>query len=392
MPAARLSSLTAAALLTALGACDGAGGGAGGATCQLVGDALALPYARDFDVAVLGDGFVVVLSGDDGVVAYAIDAAGLTGPTTVPLGRGAVHLASRPGEVLAQSFPLDWQLSGPRIARFDGAAWTVAAAAPLVDAGLATRGAALAADASHVTAAWVDGVTTVAAATAEWSGAAFGTPTPALTDVDELSGYSLHLAYDAAGALHLGVIAAVGGERGLVHAVRGTDGAWGPSALVGPTPGALQNIVVTGLAPDPAGGVWLAELHPADFFEDTPGALTVWRDDGSGPTKVGAVSDDRPVAEGLSLGALADGRVVAAASWGENNLDAAASDDAALLYLCATSGGCRRALTLDGRRGVFYEATHLATSGGGGVAVWAWTNKGQGGAEGLTARRFSCAP
>lgn len=387
------SAIAVVTLLTALGACDsGGGGGGGGASCQLTGDALALPYARDFDVAALGDGFVVLVSADDGVVSYVVDASGLTGPTAVPVGRGAVHLASRPGEVLAQSFPLDWQLSGPRLARFDGAAWTVDAGDPLADAGLATRGAALAADASHVTAGWVDGVTTVASATAEWSAGTFGAPTPALTDVTELSGYTLHLAYDAGGALHLGVIAAVGGERRLVHAVRGADGVWGPSALVGPTPGALQNIVVTGLAADPAGGVWLAELHSADFFEDTSGSLTVWRDDGAGPTKVGAVSDDRPVAEGLSLAALADGRVVAAASWGENNLDAASSDDAALLYVCATSGGCRRALTLDGRKGVFYEATHLATSGTTGVAVWAWANKGQGGAEGLTARRFSCTP
>ncbi|TNF35139.1 MAG: hypothetical protein EP329_06540 [Deltaproteobacteria bacterium] len=379
-------------LLLPLTACDSSGGGTSAGACQLVGEPFSLPYARDFDVAALGDAYVVALSTDDALVAYRIDATGIGDPAVVGIARGEVHLASLPGEVLAQSFPFDWQLSGPRLARYDGAIWTVDNGAALADAELATRGANLAVSADRVTVGWVSGVTSAAGYTADWSGGAFGTPEPALSDVTDISGYTVHLAYDAAGALHMGVIGTVGGEVGLVHAVRDASGAWGAAQLVGPTPGAFQNIVVTGLAADPTGGVWLAEVHPEDFFEDTKGGLTVWRDDGAGATVVGKIVDDRLVAEGLALAALADGRAVASASWGANNLDAAQSQDDVRLYLCAHTGGCRRALTLDGRRGVFYEATHLATSGTSGLAVWGWTVKGEDGATGVTAARFTCAP
>jgi len=319
-------ALTCALALTPLAGCGDDGGGGSGA-CELVGEPHALPYPwlAGFDVAALGDTFVVVVATEDGdVVGYTIGADGaLSGPTELELGRGQVHMTSRAGEVLAQSFPTSWQLDGPRLARFDGASWSYETGAAFTDPGLATRGAALVATPDRVTVGWVDGVSTADAFTADWSGGALGAASPALADVDELSGYSLHLDYDTAGALHMAAIGTAGGQRGLVHATRDASGTWGATSFVGTTPGALQNIVVTGLAADPTGGVWLAEVHESDFFDETTGGLTVWRDDGAGATKVGTVADDRVVVEGLSLGALEDGRLVASASWGENNFDAA---------------------------------------------------------------------
>ena len=390
-PFSRSLALPLALLL----ACDGGGGaGAPGAagSCRLEGAPIALPYAREFAVAARGEEFVLLVAEASGVSARIVAAGEVRGPEAVALASGPLAAAAQAGDVLVQSFSYSWQLGAPRLARYDGAAWSVEEGEPLADAGFTTRGGTLAAREGEAVAVWVEGVSEARARVAPWGEGAFGPAVDALGDVAELSGYSVHAAYDGAGRLHVATVGAVGGERGLVRAVREASGAWGAAALVGAVPGYLQNTVTTAMAADGAGAVWLAEVHGADYFEDTAGGLTVWRDAGAGAERVGALSDDRPVAEGLALAALGDGRVVATASWGENNLDAAASDDAVALYACAASGGCRRALTLDGRRGVFYEATKVAAAGTRGLAVWAWTNKGAAGAQGLTAQRFDCTP
>ncbi|MCB9736610.1 MAG: hypothetical protein H6745_28875 [Deltaproteobacteria bacterium] len=404
---ARVAPLVAlvALLSTACGDSGGGGGGGGGGltdtvggtgtppACTLVGDPIPLPYGRDFDVAALDDAsFVLVMSGDDAVTYRVVTASAVSDPDAVAVGRGAVHLVARAGVVFLETFPLGWAL-GPKLATFDGAAWTATTSERVATSSSFTSGAALAASADELAVVWVDGISTTEGYIATWSDAGLSPADPALADVGDLLGYSVQAAYDLSGRLHVVVVGEVGGSRGLARATRGLDGVWGEATLVGAAPGALQNIIVTGVAADPGGGVWLAEIHGEDFLEDVDGALTVWRDGGSGATVAGTVADERPVVEGLSLAAAGAGRLVLTASWGENNLEYQKSDDEVLLYVCGATGGCRQGAVLDGRKGVFYDGTRVAMgpSGADGLAVWAWQEKGDSDIEGATAQRFRCS-
>jgi hypothetical protein len=375
-------------------ACDSDGGGSTAATCRLQGAPIALSHARDFDIAALGDDFVLVVSDDTGVNARVIAADTVRGPDALSLAAGPVAMAKGPTGLLVQTFSFTWQSGAPRLARYDGSTWTVGSGTELTSPGFSTRGGTIAASATESIAFWVEGVSQPKAMLAPWdapNAGDFGPPIEVMADAADLSGYTTHAAFDGTGRLHLATYAAVGGNSGLVRSVRDVNGAW-TTAFIGAVPGYTQNTVTTAMTVDSTGAVWLAEVHGADFFDDTAGGFTAWRDDGTGGTgarKVGQFTDDRPVAEGLALAALDDGRVVATSSWGENNFEAAASDDSVMLHVCST-GGCQRGATLDQRRGVFYEATKVAASGTRGVAVWAWTKKGPEGAQGMTVQRFTC--
>ncbi len=375
-------------------ACDSDSGGSTAATCRLEGAPVALSYARDFDIAALGDDFVLVVSDDTGVNARVIAADAVRGPDALDLAAGPVAMAKAPSEVLVQTFSYTWQTAAPRLARYDGSAWTVDEGTSLENPGFSTRGGTIAANATESIAFWVEGVSQPKALLAPWhapNAGDFGPPVEVMTDAADLSGYTTHAAFDGTGRLHLATYAAVGGESGLVRSVRESNGAWA-TAFIAAVPGYTQNTVTTAMTVDSTGAIWLAEVHGADFFDDTAGGFTAWRDDGSagaGAHKVGQLTDDRPVAEGLALAALGDGRVVATSSWGENNFEAASSDDSVMLHVCST-GGCQRGATLDSRKGIFYETTKVAAAGTRGVAVWAWTMKGSEGAQGLTVQRFTC--
>lgn len=375
----------------ALVACGDDGTTAGAATCRLTGEATQLPYTRDFDLAALGERFVLVTSGETGVEARVVSDTAITAPEALQLAKGPVSLAATSGSVLAQTWSLSWQTSAPRLATFTGSAWSVETASPLEGGALSTRGGTLAATetGSAITAFWVEGVSTPKARVAAWSGDTFGPIAEVMPEAGDLSGYTVHAAYDGQGRLHLATVGDLGGESGLLHAVK--DGDTWTTTRVGPTPGYFQNTVTTAMTVDAAGAVWLAEVHGADFFEDTTAGFTFWRDSGAGRTIVARPGESRLVVEGLDLAALSDGRVLATSSWGDNDLAAATSDDSVTLTVCGLSA-CGRALVLDGRRGVFYEATHVAAAGLTGVAAWAWTEKGQDGAKGLTVQRFTCDP
>ena len=78
------------------------------------------------------------------------------------------------------------------------------------------------------------------------------------------------------------------------------------------------------------------------------------------------------------------------ASWGENNLDFAESDDEVVLYAC-TAARCSKALVVDGTRGTFFDGGRLATRGQDGVVVYGAEPKGPDGAgERIVLRRFTC--
>lgn len=362
------------------------------ATCRTVGDPIQLAHARDFDVVALGDRVVLVVATETAVEARVLTADTVAQPEVLSLARGPVSLTVLAGDVLAQTFPLAWQMSAPRLARFDGATstWTIETGTALAEPGFSTRGGVLAANDTEVVSFWVEGVSEPNALIAPWGDEAFGPTAEVMTEAEDLSGYSVHAAFDGAGRLHLATVGDLGGESGLLHTVR-DNGAWSTTTRVGATPGYFQNTVTTAMAVDSAGAVWLAEVHAEDFFEDTKAGFTFWRHDGQAFKVVARPSESRLVVEGLDLAALPDGRVVATASWGANNLEPAQSDDSVTLTVCTTTG-CAKALTLDGRNGVFYEATKVAASSTFGVAAWGWSNKGGSEEDGLTVQRFACDP
>ncbi|MFO0751217.1 MAG: hypothetical protein U1F43_36920 [Myxococcota bacterium] len=92
--------------------------------------------------------------------------------------------------------------------------------------------------------------------------------------------------------------------------------------------------------------------------------------------------------EGVSASGLADGRVVVSASWGENNFDAAQSDDAVVLYVCSAT--CRLGLVVDGTRGTFFGPAKVATHGQDGVVVYEAEPKLDAGPDRTVLRRFTC--
>lgn len=362
------------------------------ATCRKFGDPIQLAHARDFDLVALGDRVVLVVATDTAVEARVLTADTNGQPEPLSLARGPVSLAVSAGDVLAQTFPLGWQMSAPRLARFDGASstWTVETGTALEEPGFSTRGGVLAANDTEAVSFWVEGVSEPKALIAPWGDESFGPAAEVVTEAEDLSGYSVHAAFDGQGRLHLATVGEIGGESGLLHTVR-DNGAWSTTTRVGATPGYFQNTVTTAMTVDSAGAVWLAEVHAEDFFENTKAGFTFWRHDGQAFKVVARPPESRLVVEGLDLAALADGRVVATASWGANNFEPAQSDDSVTLTVCTTSG-CARALTLDGRKGVFYEATQVAATPTFGVAAWGWSNKGGSDEEGLTVQRFACDP
>lgn len=375
-----------------LAACGDDGGNTNAGSCRLVGAPLALPHSRDFDLAALGDRVVLVVSTETDVEARVLSADTDGEPEPLSLARGPVSLAVAEGDVLAQTFPLAWQMSAPRLARFDGASssWAIETGTALTEPGFSTRGGVLAARATDAVSFWVEGVTEPQALIAPWGDESFGPAAEVMTEAEDLSGYTVHAAFDGGGRLHLATVGTIGGESGLLHTTR-DNGTWSTTTRVGATPGYFQNTVTTAMTVDSGGAVWLAEVHGEDFFEDTSAGFTFWRHDGQAFKVVARPSESRLVVEGLDLAALPDGRVAATASWGANNLEPAQSDDSVTLTLC-TSSGCAKALTLDGRNGVFYEATQVAATGTFGVAAWAWSNKGGSDEDGLTVQRFACDP
>ena len=378
-----------------LAACGDDGGATSTGACRLVGAPLQLAHSRDFDVAALGDRVVLVVSTDTAVEARVLTADTDTQPEPLSLARGPVSLAVSAGDVLVQTFPLSWQMSAPRLARFDGASstWSIETGTALEEAGFSTRGGVLAANDTELVSFWVEGVSDPMALVAPWGTNTFGPATAVLDDAADLSGYTVHAAFDGAGRLHVATVGDLGGTTGgtgLLHAVR-DDGTWAATTRVGDTPGYFQNTVTTAMTVDSGGAVWLAEVHAEDFFEETKAGFTFWRDDGTGPKVVARPSESRLVVEGLDLAPLPDGRVIATASWGANNLEPAQSDDSVTLTLC-TASACSRAGTLEGKNGVFYEATKVAYAGTFGVAAWGWADKGGSDDEGLTVQRFVCDP
>lgn len=285
------------------------------------------------------------------------------------------------------------------VRRWDGAAWSAAdddTAGPFGEANgfAAFADVALGADGT-LAAVWTDGQSTPDGRilTGWFVGkapdGAFGEREPVFTPDDGDVAREIHVAVDAAGGAH--VMGHMLGEDGvgMVYRARSADGTWGDIVPVGPAPGTLGNITVSGIAVAADGGVYIAEAHEEGGFDDIAGATVVYRVDGGAPREVGRIDDDRFVVGALAIAPLGDG-VVIGVSHGANNFDPAESDDSVDVYLC-NGGGCAAVWQPATTRGVFYDSVTLATRGDEGAILWNQSPKvGIDAPEAARLQRFTC--
>lgn len=379
---------------------DGSDDGGESGVCERVGEPIELPHALSFEVAAGPNGeFVVVGQGYESRIwqTHVIDAddtvqttEGGPGGSPVALADGEPVRGFGPGLLLPSTVALrPWEES----------AWGEAeggVAGPPTDASY-PRAADIAVSADGTLAlGWTDSqLTADGEENTAWvhvaePGGGLGEAEAALTPDSNLREAELHLAMTPDGAVHVLGSALEGDEVRLIHRVRAADGSWQEINDVGPAPGMRINLEVTGLA---AAGddLFAAEVHPESTFDDTTGAMVVYRWADGAWTKAGVVRDERPTTWGLDLAAVGPGAVVAAVSYGENKVPASRRQDSVELHHC-TASGCSRAVTLADTPGGFYQTVKLATVGAEGLAVWAQDPRGGEGAPSNMAQRFRCAP
>ena len=174
----------------------------------------------------------------------------------------------------------------------------------------------------------------------------------------------------------------------LRYRARAGDGTWAAPLVLGPTPGSLQNTIVSGIVATANGRVFAAETHPADFATRTDGATVVYAIDGAEVSALARLTDPRPVASGLSMASLGDDGAVIAVAYGQNRLPPGDSEDDVRLYRC-DAAGCALGLMVVEERGTFYGNTAVATQGQRGLVVWSAQAKLDD-EERLGAQRFDC--
>ncbi|MFT7580821.1 MAG: hypothetical protein ACI9MR_002495 [Myxococcota bacterium] len=373
---------------------NGGVGGGSGPSCQLVGEPIALDYSRHFDVAAAGAGFVVAISDANGAASYLVETDTIGARQDLPLGgSGALALnANAAGtKVFGISGGIGFGSNGVRVATWEAGAWTTVSSEPLNPVALSPKGISMAENGDgDLVITFADGISTLRYRELLFDGTIFGAETEILSGDSGIDGTEVHTAALPDGTVVMTTLGRDQGESTIFQTTRQIDGGWGNPTVVGPAPDSLGNTIVTALAADNTGAAWVVEARSTSFLDDTDGQVTFYRLD-DGLRTVAKVGDDRLFVQGVSAASLGDGRLVAAASWGANNLEAAQSNDSVELYACSAAGACGKAVTLDGRNGTFYEQTALATRGENGVAVWAWETKGSDAdTSGVTIQRFRC--
>lgn len=394
---ARALAMTLMAIGLAAGGCvpGGGGGGSGGsggdagsggdrpgggATCEAVGPALELPAAPQLALAAGADAYVALQEeGGFGSGDWATWVAGAGEPTRFDesIGRTPLALATGPNGAVGVSFqisPLEPRL---HLRRWDGAAWTRADEDGSADLDLPTifvdAGDLAVGPSGDTAVVWLmseggpDNSATTGYALIHTEGR-FLAPEIVFTPADTLSDNELHVAVGPDDAVHVLAHQYVEEVVTMIYRRRGPDGAWGPIIPVGPAPGTLGNITVTGITVTGGGAVYAAEAH-GSYGPDTSAGGAVYRIDGESVEQIASIDDIRTVVGGLAMTPLGE-RVAIVLSRGENNFDPAESEDSVDLYVCDGGGGCDRAAQPTSVRGVFYGDVAIATRGDEVAVLW----------------------
>lgn len=387
-----MRNLLAASLLFSACGSDSASGPAA-ASCQLVGPEIALPAARNFELAAATDHYELLLGEAEGTASYTVSTS------TGDLGPRVALALSKDGELHATDGAETWAttvfsaaFAGLPLAKKGTDGWTISRSPEAVQGRTFTYGSDLArAPDGALYVVWL-GATGLESALlfTRFAPDAAEPFSYGVIPTDGLSlGVEVAVTFDAAGALHV-VFDADQNDRAGLFAVTLADvsGAWSAPRRLGDIDGNYQGQRIVSAAAT-ANGAYAVAVMPASFFDDVVGGLRVFALSGTGPTTLRGPSDDRPVVEGVDTAALSDGRLLVSASWGENNLDAAASDDAVVLYACGATS-CGLALTVDGSNGTFFGRARVATLGLDGAIVYSAEPKGGAGVERTVLRRFTC--
>lgn len=379
------------------GARDGGGGGSPTTACRAVVDAVELPYAVRHAIAPGPTGYVIVAEvggfGSEDWSTFTLAGASSTrhdvsvGQSPIALvGNATTTAAFAPGRLVTQV----------AVRRWDGAAWTVDDAERSEDFGAVTdfsKGSALALGADgSIAALWSEGGFSepLTAWLSLYDPASGFTPrTPAFTPDDGVDGPELHADFGADGALHVLARRSTGDGSRMVYRRRDAQGGWSEVVDVGSVPGALANVVATGLAVVEDGTVYVAEAHGQDTQGGVEGGVLVYRIQGTTAEVVARVDDDRIVMSGLAVAPYGD-RIVVAVARGANDFDPAASDDSVEVFAC-DDDGCTAPLRVAPRPGVFYEAVSMTAREGEAAAVWTQSPKaGVNAPEANYVVRFTC--
>ena len=354
-------------------------GGTQIAACRLVGDLIDLGPDVDPYVVTAPEGILLIAGPPDAPVSHLVTTSTVGAPVALGLGLDTV-VGGGLGGALAASIPNSVFLDGVSLRAWNGTGWEMpdnGAPVALGPSGLVgSRNLALASDGT-ATLFWSLGLDPVLNLVGFSPQIGFGSLQP--LDGAPFEGRELHVAYGPDDTLHV-LMAGDGGDGiDLFYLERTPDRQWQPNLRVGPAPGSLGNLVVSGLAVTGT-TAYIAEVHAASLDED--GMMTLYAVTGDA-TRIGEIVDPRLVAGGLAAASLPDGVVVSVA-YGENNLDAPMSQDTVELHRC-TLDGCDRALVVRDARGHFYERTSVATNGNFGVVTWA--ERPKGGSRGCRSNR-----
>lgn len=378
---------------------NGAGGGSGAPQCQTLGDPHPLPYATRQAIAPGPGGYVIALeSGGFGTEEWTthtlIDGALATHDDGV--GRTPVALAGDDTTTVAiASGKLISQLA---LRRFDGTEWTIDDAERSEEFGQATdfsNGADIAlGPAGQVAAIWVEGGFDdpyTAWVSRYTPGEGFAPREAAFTRDDGTEGPEVYAAFGPDGSLHTLAQRYDADDVRLMYRRRALDGTWTPIVDVASVPGLLSNII-TGLAVTADGTAYAAATRGrfSGTADDNPDpGVHLYRLTDAAAEEVAYIPDDRLISSALAIAPLGD-RVVIAATHGQNNFDAAESDDSVDVYAC-DADGCTAPLRVAPGPGVFYEAVDIATRGDEAAVLWAQSPKGDGDApEADFVQRITC--
>jgi len=364
--------------------------------CRAVGDAIELPAANAVRVVAQPDGYLVLTATNGQAESYWISHDGVVGEAVpIGLGRGigatAIAAGALGDSVVATTFDGFWKQVGLTFRRYGDTAWEDApelASGALPDVTLSTQGADLTISGTGTLAGvWSEGrMDKAGKALLRSAEGTYGT----VEDVFDGDMVEMHGAFDGAETLHVTGPGRVpmGDALVLRYRARAADGTWAAPLVLGPTPGSLQNQIVTGIVATPNGDVFAAETHPSDFATRTDGATVVYAIDGAEVSELARLTDPRPVASGLSMAPLGDNGAVIAVAYGQNRLPPGDSEDDVRLYRC-DAAGCGLGLMVVQDRGTFYGNTAVATQGQRGLVVWSQQTK-QEDEEYLGLQRFDC--
>jgi hypothetical protein len=385
------TTLVASLLLFACG--SDTSSGPAPAACQLVGAEVALPAARNFELVAAGDHYELLLGEAEGTASYTVD------PSTGALGPRVALSLSKDGELHAVDGEETWAstvfsaaFAGLPLAQKGTEGWTITRSPEAVQDRTFTYGSDLvrAPDgALYVVWLGASGLESDLLFARFEPDAAEPFTYGVIPTAPLALGVEVAATFDAAGDLHVVFDADQDDTAGLFAVTLAANTTtWSAPRRLGDIDGTYQGQRILS-ATSTANGTYAVAVMPASFFDKVVGGLRVFALAGSGPTTLRGPNDDRPVVEGVDTAALSDGRLLVSATWGENNLDAADSDDAAVLYAC-TATSCGLALTVDGTNGTFFGRARIATRGLDGAIVYSAEPKGGNSVERTVLRRFTC--